>query len=538
MPLPPDDVPWPPRTVHRALRRYAEHAAWYKGDPAELGRVYGDQAGALPGLDLKGYDRPSQYRGGLVGRMARMFWGNPLPINDLRSSKLHIPLAADIATTSSDLLYSEPLEVKTENDATTKRLNELFELALHAVLSESGEFGSAWGGVYLRGAYDVDVADHPLPEAVTPDTAVPEWRWGQLVAVTFWECVYDDGRGKVWRHLERHEPGRVWHGLYEGTKDRLGKRQPLEAHTSTAGLAKLVDEEGGMATGATRLAVEYLPNVRPNRDAELRPLGRSDFDGVEPVMDQLDECWTSWMRDLRLGKGRLVVPDAYMQGMGTGRGAWFDPDREIYSALKMMPGESPAQALKAVQFEIRVQEHADTAKALTAQAIRDAGYSASTFADADSSGGAATATEIRERQRRTLTTRGKKILYQRERVRRFCRTLLEIDQHVFGTGVTPQLPDLHWPDAVAPDPEATARTVQLIAAAEAASIETRVRLLNPDWDDPQVQAEVQRIKDEQGGGGDPAVDLDRYARGDGKDDEDQADDDQADDEDGQAEKGK
>ena len=38
----------------------------------------------------------------------------------------------------------------------------------------------------------------------------------------------------------------------------------------------------------------------------------------------------------------------------------------------------------------------------------------------------------------------------------------------------------------------------LIAMAQVASIETRVKLVNPEWEDPQVQAEVERIKAEEG----------------------------------------
>jgi hypothetical protein len=38
------------------------------------------------------------------------------------------------------------------------------------------------------------------------------------------------------------------------------------------------------------------------------PLGRSDFSGLEISLDTLDEAHASWMRDIRLGKARLIVP--------------------------------------------------------------------------------------------------------------------------------------------------------------------------------------------------------------------------------------
>jgi hypothetical protein len=51
---------------------------------------------------------------------------------------------------------------------------------------------------------------------------------------------------------------------------------------------------------------------------------------------------------------------------------------------------------------------------------------------------------------------------------------------------------------LADDPTGTANWVNTLATARAASIETRVRLAQPQLDDDQVAAEVQRIKSEEG----------------------------------------
>lgn len=73
---------------------------------------------ALGGLDLKGYDRPSQYAGGLVGRVAWFFWDTPTSRGDLRNNKLHIPLAGDIASTSADLLFGKLPKIRVEDEST------------------------------------------------------------------------------------------------------------------------------------------------------------------------------------------------------------------------------------------------------------------------------------------------------------------------------------------------------------------------------------------------------------------------------------
>ncbi|HEY3683459.1 MAG TPA: phage portal protein [Streptosporangiaceae bacterium] len=504
--LPDRDMDWPPRDQHAAQAAYCEYDAWYSGDPLKLAAVYGE-AGPLPGLDVK--YRAAQFQGGIVGRVARAFWGNPPSINDLRSPKLHVPLASDMAVTSADLLFSEPIGVNTEDDTTTARLAEIMtDGGVHAILSEAAELASAWGGAYLRAAYDKDVAPYPLAEAITPDTAIPVFQWGRLMSVIFWEVVHEDDKsGEVWRHLEEHTVergiGMVRHGLYKGSRDRLGKPQPLGEHPTTAGYVGTdtrsgVDETGAMPTGTTGLAVTYWPNMRPNRDRKRRPLGRSDYDGQIPVLDGLDETWTSWMRDLRLGKGRIIVPHAYLRSLGPGKGGYFDADQEVYAALSMMPSTDGAPQITLNQFAIRVTEHAETARALRSEVIRGAGYSAASFGD-DSDGPAMTATEAAARRSRSMTTRGKKIGYATSPIADFLGALLEIDANVFQSGAKPQRPTLEWPDAVAPDPEATGRTLQLIAAAEAASIQTRVEILHPDWDDSEVQEEVGRIRSEQAG---------------------------------------
>ncbi|MCL4293905.1 MAG: capsid protein, partial [Acidimicrobiia bacterium] len=77
------------------------------------------------------------------------------------------------------------------------------------------------GGVYLRTVWDTQVADHPMLDVVHADRAVPEFRWGRLVAVTFWRTLTADrAAAVVWRHLERHEPGVIFHGLFEGSPER------------------------------------------------------------------------------------------------------------------------------------------------------------------------------------------------------------------------------------------------------------------------------------------------------------------------------
>ncbi|MBQ0827702.1 phage portal protein [Streptomyces tagetis] len=491
MPLPTRNVPWPPPYLKPALDDMRTWDTWWSGDPDRLEALYGAGGGGF-GPDPK----PIQYSTGVAGRIARWWWGTPTAPGE-RRTKLHVPIAGDLCGGSANLLFSEPPTLTVADEATQKRLDALVDEGMLATLQTAAEVGAALGGVYLRPVYDTDMADRPWLDAVHADRAVPEFRWGRLAAVTFWRIVHEED-GQVWRHLERHEPGVIEHGLYQGTKEKLGRPVPLEDHPATEGYAETVDDEGRIDTGFDGLDVSYIPNDASRRwrcDPVLKDLGRSDLDGVEPLMDALDETYASWMRDIRLGKGRIVVPDAYLQSNGPGRGASWNPDQEAFAGINMLARGDGAM-LTVAQFAIRVQEHRDTAEDLVNQILRSAGYSGQTFGI----GGdvAVTATESNAKERRSMTTRGRKILRTRPGLGNATHALLAVDQYVFGSKVVPQRPGIEFYDSVQEDPLSLANTADVLKRAQAASTETLVRMVHPEWNDTRVQAETKKILAETG----------------------------------------
>lgn len=505
MPLPAGDVQWPPKGEAKARAVYDECGAWYGGDPAELSKFYASSLSTGTADGGVAVDRHSA----LIGLRKRSFWGATPPGGQLRQAKLHIPIAATIAAVSSDILFGTPPDFTVEKGRTVdakgtrtatptqaRMESYLDDGGVASVLLEGGELAAAYGGVYLRLGWDPEVSGMPLWDAIPPDSAVPEWRSGRLRAVTFWRELDRDG-GKVLRHLERHEPGKIWHGLYSGDSDKLGTRAKLEEHPETEEFVKLVNAAGYVDTGAKGLTAEYLPNMRPNRVLRGAQIGRSDFDGTFGLMDSLDEVWTSWLRDIRLGKGRLVVPSVYLTSRGRGNGATFDVEQEIFEAVDALPKSGDGLAMTIAQFAIRVTEHRDTAMEIAHQIVHAGGYSTQTFGD--SGDVAMTATETAARERRTTSTRQRKVGYARPVLRRLARTCLELDVHHFKPdGVAVGDVAIEFPDVAAEDPQARATAFQMLRAADLMSIETGVRLLNPDWQDTEVLKEVERIRKDRG----------------------------------------
>lgn len=484
---------WPPPALAPHLAEQSAWHAWWTGDTYALGR----------------YAEPSTRTTALPSTSGRLgIWGrrrteqNPAPARRL----LHVPAAGDVAQTSADLLFGEPPAIRLPDDAPQAaelqaRLDTLLEDdGLTNDLHHAAEQCAALGGIYLRPLWDVTLADRPLTTVVDQSRAIPEMRAGILAAVTFYEDAEETAggaaTGTVWRHLERHEPGRIVHSLHRGTPYDLGPPQPLDAHPLTSWLAGVVDAEGAVNTTAIsdRLLVSYIPNA-PSRRHRDKAYGRADIAGSEPILGALDETWTSWLRDIRLGQSRLLVPETYLDvipGAAGGRARLFDTDAEIFTPMAgMEEGAGHPPQITPVQFAIRVAEHAATASALFENVVTSCGYAPQTFGIHTEGAISGTAHQLRELRTHRLV--GRKQRAFRPAVEHHAHMLLSIGHALFGWAA-PVRPTLTWPENDVEEPKARAETINLLASAKAASIRTRVRMAQPQLDTTEVDAEVDAIQ--------------------------------------------
>jgi hypothetical protein len=509
--LPAENQPWPPIRWNPIAFDYRVWDAWWSGDPDKLMRAY-SPLGANSPISRQYFAttgeagitqvKAGQYRGGLIGSIRRFFWGQLTPPGEKRTN-YHIPLAADLASTSADLLFSQPPALKYEDDtATQDYLDDLIDDGMHAKLLEAAETAAALGGVYLRVVWDSDVADEPWLDLVPVDSAVPEFRYDRLTAVTFWHVVEDHGKTVV-RHLEKHIPhdNVILHGVFVGDQQKLGRQVDLGAFQETAPLVSVMTDGDAIRfpdQPPDASTVVYVPNIKPNRiwrdlGPMAAPLGRSDFAGLETELDGLDEAFSSWMRDIRLGKARLIVPHSYLDNIGRGKGAVFEPEREVFSPINMLvSGETTGgTGILPQQFDIRWQAHQATVNAVIENIITSAGYSGQSLGLQGDI--AQTATEVIARERKSLKTRGKKINYWRPAYADIIYGLMSISREFFGGDLEPVRPDIEFPDVVQPDMAQLAQTIATLRGAESMSIETAVAEAHPDWDTEKVAAETARI---------------------------------------------
>lgn len=492
MPLPADPrTPWPPPHLQGELADIAEAASWYS---SSMDQLRGHAANTVGRQLPQAADEPQQGHANRLGTRGK-FWQRRSTDRAPNRQQYHVPLAADIAGVSADLVVGAEPKITVDNDATQARLDELMaEAGLHNALLEAFEVCAALGGVWLAPAWDPDLADHPLPATIHPDAAVPEWRSGMLSAVTFWSTVHVEGNGEkagtVWRHLTRHEPGVILHALYAGTKDSLGVQRPLDAMPGTAEL----DDEIPLPFDG--LAPRYIPNVRPNRKRRRSMQGRSDFQGSYDLLDALDEAYSSWMRDLRLGQARIIAAEAALErGSGRGQGTYFDPDREVYAGLDIDPNDRTL--IEPVQFAIRVEQHERTVSNLIERIVSAAGYAPQTFG-LHIEGRAEAGTALRVREAKTLRTRDRKQGYATKPVAEVIENLLAIDAAEFASGVVPERPTVQWGSALVDDPREQAETLRMLSEARAASVEQRVKMAQPELEGDALAEEVKAVRQEFG----------------------------------------
>ena len=417
--------------------------------------------------------------------------------------KQHVPVAADIAATGANLLFGrEPrfaiydASLGDTEEGSQGRLEEIIAgNGLTQKLHEAAENGAAAGDGFLKASFSREAADMPMIQVVRGQDALPEYRLGRLRCIHFFTVLRLEGRsGRVWRVYERYEPGRILTGVYQGDGMVLG----AEAPETLAALG--LEAECRPPVGL--LLAAHIVNMRPSRVWQTEDKGRSDFEGLRDLMDSLDEVYTSWLRDIRLAKSRLIVPAEFLRRKAAdlfgedGYKYEFDEDVETLVALDM--GEGAEQKITPSQFSIRSAEHAATYEATLRAIVSMAGYSPQSFG-LDISGNAQSGTARRILEKKSLATNAKKQSYWKAPLEAFLTAVLHLDKALYGNDA------LHEDDSVRVqlgdpaegDPAELAGTVSLLHSARAASTETLVKMLHPDWRQGQIREEVERIREER-----------------------------------------
>ena len=418
--------------------------------------------------------------------------------------KQHVPVAADIAATSASLLFGEEPRftifdesLGDTEDGSQPRLDAIIAgNGLLQKLNEAAESASAAGDVFLKCRFDRDALDMPSIQVVRGADALPEYRLGALQCIHFFTVLKVEIKtGKIWRVYERYEPGRIETHVYCGQSNVLGTEEPE--------VLAALGMEMEVAPPVAMMLAAHIVNMKPSRVWLTDDKGRSDFEGLRDMLDSLDEIYTSWLRDIRLAKSRLIVPAEFLRrkpsDMFTENSYKYEFDEDVETLVALDMGDGTEQKITPSQFAIRSQEHAATYESTLRTIISMAGYSPQTFG-LDINGNAESGTARRIMEKKSLSTNAKKQNYWRAPLENFLTAVLHLDKALYGNN------ELHDDDCVRVemhDPIVTgvadmASAVNLLRSAQAASTETLVKMLHPEWQQGKVDEEVAAIHEEQG----------------------------------------
>lgn len=466
----------------------------------------------------KAWDELQSYRYNVYDSLSAMYSGEHSKLNETGETasfwkrsgtkgKMHVPIVADIAATSANLLFGqEPTftvyhQETVENESIQQeRLDELIARnGFENKLLEAAETCAAMGDIYLKIRWN-QLAEYPFVDVVQADSAWAEYVLGELACLhCFSEFSRDAQTGKVIRIYERYIKGEIHMEMFDGNDTMLGTSM------SDSMLAEL-GYQSDVKCPVDELLAVHIANIRPNRKYRYSMLGRSDFDGLRDMCDALDETYSSWIRDIRLAKAKLIVPVDYLrrkpQEMLDGvaqNGSWeFDPDIETYVAMDIQTADNASgNYITPSQFDIRSQQHADTCTNLIQNILQLAGYSPQTFG-LEINGSSSSGTALNIRERKSAATRDKKQVYWIAPLERLMTLLVQVDHALYpsyGSDGEDEV-KMRFADSMGYDVSTMANTVQALFSAQSASVETRVRLQHPDWSEQEVLDEVDKVAQE------------------------------------------
>lgn len=476
-----EGMQWPPMDLERYKMK--EHSTWYSGEAELLANFYFDN-------DLQNY---LQLNYGT--RNNNKFWARQ--IKNQSNFFIHVPIANDISETSSAFLFSESPVIRFSSSGSDAIMNDqdvlddmLTQSGFFSKIIEAAEIASAIGGVFIKVAWDSEISEYPIPVIAQPEQAFPTFKFGELVKVTLVYEVENDG-STIYRLAETIEKGKITNELYRGSSDNLGNLVSLNDCEATKGMQPMVDT-------ADVMTCVYIPNMLPNKLDRQSPMGRSDYQGQETLMDALDEVFSAWMVDVQIARGKIHVPSGYIKSLGDGRGR-FNIDNMAYEEMEVDP-TAMTKPIEATQFEIRSEQFEKTCLNLLDRIITSAGYSPQSFG-LNIAGRAESGTALNVRERKSFSTTNKKEAYWESGLRKIIIAMCMIKQAYLGGSFTCDLDiNIAFADGISNNLSEVSNSVKTLSDAKAISTDTKVRMVHPEWTDKQVEEEVERIlNDEQAG---------------------------------------
>jgi hypothetical protein len=458
--------------------------------------------------------------------------------------ELHVdPLPELVAETWGDYLAGDEFTLTPANEADTDRLDALIEAndLAEELRAAIADYMIPEGETWWRIVRDPDLADVPLVEWHSRLSFIPYYIGRRLLAAAFvveleGPANIETASNAVFRHFEVHAQGRTLHVLFRGTRERLGREVPLEAHSETEELAQTLgpkqEWDHGLGFAGNPNAAGLVGRLINRRGRDPR-LGRSEFARIRDYFLDLNEAMTIAAENARVAaKKRAVVPAEALNSSNSALDDWRIPDRElvdngegqfvprvprprnrydagedvlVHDPLNSELGKDGPAPYTVLEYTYDAEQLIHHKRDLVESALTRVGLTPQWVGvRVEGDGYAASGTSLRLRlipTDRAGRGKGRQIDTDVPRIVCLLAQVDELGEHEGGFGadwtVADELPGFARGRALPPDEVEEAGVEATLVGAGVRSIRTSVQRQHPEWDEEAVDVEVALIREDR-----------------------------------------
>ncbi|MCX67251.1 hypothetical protein DXP70_08065 [Listeria monocytogenes] len=253
-----------------------------------------------------------------------------------------------------------------------------------------------------------------------------------------------------------------------------------------------------VAVGLSGLGAYILNNTPSNSRFPFLELGESDLSQCHDLLLSHDYAFNMYMRELEKTKTKVAASNRLfrkMKGLDGKEEFYINPDEDYYTLFSgsLDAGQKASDLMQFIQGEFRDGNYRETMEYLAQKVVSKAGYNPNTFNLGNRD---VKATEIWSLQDATV----RKIEKKKRLIQNVYEKMLWdfLDLLTTGEGGISKIDDgvrivIEFPDPMTVNLNELSSTLSNFNNARAMSVEEKVRLIHKEWEEEQIQEEVQRI---------------------------------------------
>lgn len=478
--------------------RIEEYRVWYTGVAANIRELYKSKYVDVDSINYFWRRVPFKVRmchtglPGLISRkMATVLFGS--------SYKITASVYKDKSSEIDEIASAKAQEI-IDNLRVICDVDERFESAAQ---------NESWSGhVFLKLSHDVSLTPYPILEVATVRDAEVVKERGITKAIIFhyyYTRNHKEYRLDEWYTTDTSGDACILYKLYvlDGNKE---KEVALTTLPDTAELKDFVYK------GLKGMLAFDKPNLTPSHEFPDSPYGASDYEGGIDSFDALDEVYSMIVQELRDNKTIRYIPDSMIPKDKDNSSTLLDDDFVTnYIKIKGDPDQDGKDKIETTFIKDKTEEHLAKYRTYLTTAINNAGLSPFALGITGLESINSSAESQQERNKVTLETRSRKLkLWVPFMEDVFTQMLIMNSWIQHNTSAIQEAFEkmdlnfnnlklnIEFNDYVQDSVEKKITTWGNAKNQKVASTYEAVRRIHPEWDDEQVDNEVNLIRFEDG----------------------------------------